>query len=323
MNEFEFIKFVNDAIGSRAVQAIVEISSERQVRFLLNQLMPQIFLAATGKYSSFILQMILRAIVHISKEEPEYVASSNDEGANLKDGIPTMRALLHTMCKNLDPVWLKLATNKNGTHILRTLLVTLNNINENTLFESLVQVLLKALNMSRWLTDKVSGPILVLLIEIITSTSPLFSSLVAKVLNVANMEKLQVDSEQLKQRIHEFSNHEVSSHVIEAIVKSAPTNMFDSLYSFGFRNQLCGMSTSRYANFIAANVIEKATHKEQFELMFNELLLGGKFEEEEGEEKEKFMEVIWKTNTKNIICKIAEMCLKYDTKQKEFLKVKL
>lgn len=97
VNEFEFFKLCNDVIGSRTVQTVSEMATERQLRFLFHHLMPQIFLASTGKYLSFIVQMILRAAVHIVKEEPQ-VDEENEE-ANLREGIPSMRALLHKMVK--------------------------------------------------------------------------------------------------------------------------------------------------------------------------------------------------------------------------------
>lgn len=104
---------------------------------------------------------------------------------------------------------------------MRALLSTLKSegVQEDQLFEKIVQVLLKVMHMDRWIVDKVASPVLGLLVELTPNTSTLHTTLCHRILNISNDSGLMDESVKKRVRHEQLVNHEVASHVIETIVK--------------------------------------------------------------------------------------------------------
>ena len=171
----------------------------------------------------------------------------------------------------------------------------------------MVDEILRGTTFREWLPYETGIACLVSFLEIIPNTHQAYENVIKFVFGIdTSVSKLNFSDAKVKQSILWLMENNSTIHLLQAVIKSSSEDLRNDMYTFVFRNKLADMSVDRFQCYIVEDLIKNATHKEQFELMMKEL--------------EPVLGKIWETRTRNVITALAEGCIQFNTKQKEFIK---
>lgn len=257
------------------------MATEKHIRILFSKFQKRFFLLSTGKFSSFLFQKILKVA---------QVIITNETGET-EDDIPLMSAMFNEMMNELETQWVELAYHKYGSHILRTILQILMIENFDKCNE-ILENLFENIDKNEWLYNETVTPILVSLLE--TKNEGIRD----KIFNLffSNLKES-------KKEIKEALSHPSASRVIDKLLKSCDDDSLMKLYAKIWKRNLIVFSTSKTANY-SVSILMNRLKKDKFEECFD--ILKNSFD--------KHLE-----SYRGIIISILENCIKFETKQEEFI----
>jgi hypothetical protein len=302
--EVDFLYSLNDPLTSRIIQTMVEVGPQNKVCELMSHFSTRYPHVATGRFSGFILEAILKnstAIIDAQNEEEM-------EGPQMKD-------LLRSMCTELQGGFQGLLFQKQSSFIIRSLIDALAHANQFDLVDKIIDELLHQDQYSgvdnsvdAWLRDPLGSGALVAMLQAIPSTATAHSKLIRFIFRSnASSAAIDVKQERTRSQIIRLVKDRVTSHIIDALLDKISPGLFDDLYSSVFRGQLVDWCANPVSHYAVIKILNNATHKEQFELMYGEL--------------ESYLPTIYNGNiARDVLIAIADGCVKYETKQTEFIR---
>lgn len=322
----DLLRTMNDTKISRVVQDLLDIATERQLRYMCSRFMqgpydrvlPFLF---TGKFASFLMQTMFknapfvveqeRASEEQQQEEEAAGERHDDDDEGHAQKLPLMAEMLRQMCASLRGKWAQLAQNQFGSYSIRSLLQTLIKVEMDDEFQSIMAELLQRLQFEQWISSHQASPILVAVLEVLPQSRPMYSTLMHLTLRIE--EGADVDAALESREVQETFMHRVTHstmcRVVETLVKNMDRSTFDSFFTRIFHSRLKKMCHAACGSFVAATIVGRCTHKEQFMAAYNEFV---------DQEFDSLLQ-----HCKHVVVALINGCTKFAVQQKELIRALL
>eukprot|EP01080_Neovahlkampfia_damariscottae_P000243 gene243-4489_t len=290
----EFIQQLNDVQSSKVLERIItKLSTEKQIRMLyseINQFLPQL---CFGKYSSFVLQKLLQSSILIIKQENEQnEKKSQQEGEKTDDGYPMMKLMIRDTLDILKNSWTDLLFQKNGSFVLRSIIELIFEFEEfHSYIDQMLNQFFENIKPTQWMYDPIACPVLISFLNTYPNDDEHYKKIIDFLFK--NLKSTLITN---------AMDHTIASRVIDALILTCSDDTILELYK-SIKKTFRKLCVSYTGQFGVRNLIKRLP-KDLFEASFDKI-------------KEDFRKIF--SSFKGILIEIASICVKYETRQSEFM----
>ncbi|KAL0477232.1 hypothetical protein AKO1_005885 [Acrasis kona] len=307
----DFYLSLNDPLSSRILQTMCEVSSPEKICEFFKSMSGRYHIIMKGRFSSYILETILKNAHSIA----EALEKNKEEGDQDENELK-MGPLLNNMCKELKGKVQDLTFDKVSSFLMRAFVAALVKNNKSHQYRAIVDELLKPSpdnTLDQWIQDPLGIGVLVSLLATIPSEHQSHEKIIRFVLGMKEPPVTKdakeilppLDITKAKNQVIQYIKNPKTTHLADALVNNMSKDTFDLAYINIFRGNMVEWCKAQSSHYVVINIIRHSTHKEQFILMYNEML--------------PYMPNLWKTN-RDVLIALAEQCCKFHEYESDMIR---
>ncbi|XP_077982443.1 nucleolar protein 9-like [Glandiceps talaboti] len=331
--EKEEVKLSQNQTVSRILENLIRNGKQKQVQKFLRGLSSNFKKVCFDRFAAYVLQTIVARIPILSDEE------NSEEQV---EDLPSFDDLLLQLCDILKDNISEVLCDVYASHVLRAVFEVLGGVQvsesvvrsrlsrqqqnkENPkqtkppqvkrtpskkftkMLKKLTKLVLKREDIKDLMINPVSNPVLQSILLVLQQVnSDLCTDLCQVIMSQCEESNSSETSEEEKQKLPTIFTHEVGSHLAEVLLKVGNDDITNQLYSEKIAGKVVQLAVHPIANYVLQKYISSISTKERFEQVF--------------EECEPGFEDILAMNHIGVIIRLAESCVRFNTKQGLLLK---